>query len=96
MPADRQFVFRSHAIRRMFQRGITAADIRHVIDTGEVVENRPDDLPYPSRLVLGSVSGRPLHVVLADNAPEATTVVVTVYEPSPALWHQGFRKRRKP
>ena len=96
MPADRQLVFRSHAIRRMFQRGITAADIRHVIDTGEVVENRPDDLPYPSRLVLGSLSGRALHVVLADNEPEGTIIVVTVYEPSPALWHAGFRKRRKP
>jgi hypothetical protein len=46
--------------------------------------------------VLGFVSGRALHVVLAENTPEATTIVVTVYEPSPALWRPGFRKRRKP
>ena len=96
MPADRQIVFRSHAIRRMFQRGITVADIRHIIETGQVIESRSDDLPYHSRLVLGSVNGRARQVVLADNAPEATTIVVTVYEPSPTLWHQGFRKRRKP
>jgi len=48
----RQFVFRSHAVRRMFQRGISVADIRGVIDSGEVFEDRPHDLPYPSRLVL--------------------------------------------
>ena len=95
MSAIRQLVFRSHAIRRMFQRGVTVADIDHIIDTGEVIEDRPDDLPYPSRLVLGSISGRALHVVLADNAPDATTIVVTVYEPSPTLWRPGFKKRRK-
>jgi hypothetical protein len=96
MRADRQLFFRGHAIRRMFQRGITTADIHQIIDAGEVIESRLDDLPYPSRLVLGYVSGRALHVVLADNEPEGTTIVVTVYEPSPALWHRGFRKRRKP
>jgi len=96
MSAGRQLVFRSHAIRRMFQRGITTGDIHHIIDSGEIIERRPDDLPYPSRLVLGSISGRALHVVLAENEPEATTIIVTVYQPSPALWHPGFRKRRKP
>jgi YgiT-type zinc finger domain-containing protein len=44
----------------MFQREITTADIRHIIETGEVIENRPEDLPFPSRLALGFISGRAL------------------------------------
>ena len=78
----------------MFQRRITPDDVRRVVAHGEVIEDRPDDLLYPSRLLLGEAGGRKLHVVVAD-APEAT-VVVTVYEPDPALWMPGFRRRRKP
>ncbi|MBI2917323.1 MAG: DUF4258 domain-containing protein [Chloroflexi bacterium] len=42
MPADRQ-TFRGHAIRRMFKRGISVDDVRHVLATGEVIEDYPDD-----------------------------------------------------
>ena len=35
---------------------------------------------YPSRLVLGWIGNRPLHVVVADHVEE-TQWVVTVYEP---------------
>ena len=48
-----RLVFRVHAIQRMYQRTISAAEVRHVIATGETVEDYPDDTPYPSRLVLG-------------------------------------------
>ena len=35
-------------------------------------------------------------VVVADNADDDETIVVTVYEPDPALWRPGFRRRRRP
>ncbi len=89
-------VFRAHAIRRMFQRRVGVADIRAIVERGEVIEDRPDDLPHPSRLLLGAVHGRALHVVVAENAADATTIVVTVYEPDPTLWRPGFKRRRKP
>ena len=38
---------------------------------------------------------KPLHVVAAYNAQGDEQIVVTVYEPDPALWDDGF-KRRKP
>lgn len=60
-----------------------------------MIEDRPDDVPYPSRLLLGYADGRPLHVVVAEDAA-ATTIVVTVYEPEPSLWRPGFKRRRKP
>ena len=46
-------VFRIHAIQRMFERSVTRADVREVLATGEVIEQYPDDTPYPSRLILG-------------------------------------------
>ena len=62
-----RLVFRVHAIQRMYQRVISDAEVRHVIATGETVEDYPDDTPYPSRLVLGWNGRRPIHVVVADN-----------------------------
>jgi hypothetical protein len=37
----------------MYQRSISEPEVREVIATGELVEDYPDDTPYPSRLVLG-------------------------------------------
>jgi hypothetical protein len=89
-------VFRVHAIQRMFQRGVTEMDVREILATGETIETYLDDTPYPSRLVLGWCRGRPLHVVVADNAVAQETVVITVYEPDPDQWEGGFRRRRQP
>ena len=36
------------------------------------------------------------HVVVADNEDDGETIVVTVYEPDPALWQPGLRRRRRP
>ena len=87
-------VFRIHALRRMFERSISVADIRHVLGTGETIEDYPEDTPYPSRLVLGWCRRRPLHVVVADNAKGGETIVVTAYEPDPAQWQPDFKRRR--
>jgi len=53
-----QLTFRLHATQRMFQRGISVDDVRHVVEGGHVSEDYPDDQPYPSCL-LGLVSGAP-------------------------------------
>jgi hypothetical protein len=59
--------FRIHALKRMFQRRISSAAVLHVLETGDTVEQYPDDLPYPSRLVPGWRESQPIHVVVADN-----------------------------
>jgi len=65
------------------------------LETGEVIERYPDDRPYPSRLVLGWREDRPLHVVVAEQAEADTLIVITVYEPNPALWEDDFKRRRQ-
>ena len=89
-------VFRVHAIQRMFQRHFSEEDIRRTLESGEVVEEYLDDKPYPSRLVLGWIGQRPVHVVVAENKEARETIVITVYEPEPDKWEGDFTRRKKP
>ncbi|MCC7390286.1 MAG: DUF4258 domain-containing protein [Phycisphaerales bacterium] len=91
-----RIIFRVHAVQRMFRWGVSETDVRSVLESGETIEDRPDELPYPVRLILGRVEGRPLHVVAAFDEPGGTIIVITVYEPDPARWSDGFRRRKNP
>ena len=91
---DEHLVFRIHAIQRMYQRRVTEEDVRHVLSFGEVIEDYPDDEPYPSQLVLGWCGGRPLHVVMAYNRMSQEKIVISVYEPDSEKWHSDFRRRK--
>ncbi len=90
----KQIVFTGHAARRMFQRAIGRADVLEVLRSGEVVAEYPDDKPFPSRLLLGLVRGRALHVVVAVEADLRRCYIVTVYEPDADRWDAGLRRRR--
>ncbi len=91
---ENKIVFRVHAVRRMFQRNIGVAEVRRILETGEVIESYPEDTPYPSRLLMGWSGPRPLHVVVAENTAAAEIVVITVYQPDRATWDWDFRRRR--
>lgn len=93
MPFAR-LAFRVHALRRMAQRRISVAEVRQVLSTGDVIEDYPDDTPYPSNLMLGTVGARPLHVVAADSAAFQGTIMITVYQPDPQQWTPDFRRRK--
>ena len=92
--APRTLVYRIHAAKRMLQRGISSAHIEHVVEVGEVIETYPEDTPFASRLVLGAASGKPLHVVLADEPDTDRTYVITAYYPDPEQWDDDFRRRK--
>jgi hypothetical protein len=89
-----RLTFRVHAIHRMYQRRISEGEVRNVIETGETIEDYPDDFPYPSRLVLGWHGPLPIHVVVADNNSEQEYIVITVYEPDPSEWEADFKRRK--
>jgi hypothetical protein len=86
--------FRRHAFERMAARGITVADVQTVLREGERLEEYPDDTPFPSALLSGTVDGRRLHVVAAHDEVEDVTYVIATYEPDPAEWDPTFRRRR--
>jgi hypothetical protein len=86
---------RRHAFQRMAARGISVADVLTVLRVGELIEDYPDDTPFPSRLLLGTASGRPLHVVAAHDTAADVTYVVTTYQPDPSEWDAEFKRRRQ-
>ena len=94
MEYDR-LVFSAHAVRRMFERGIGTDEVKSVIAEGEAIAEYPDDSPYPSRLMLRLVEGRPIHVLVALDEDDRTCVVVTVYIPALDQWQPDFRTRRE-
>jgi hypothetical protein len=88
-------IYRIHAIQRMFERRVSEENVRQVLQSGEMIEDYSDEMPFPSRLMLGRRGERPLHVVMAENTKEDELVVITVYEPDPSQWKPGFRDRKK-
>lgn len=93
--AGRSLVFRVHALQRMFERQISVGDVRWVLESGETIAEYSDDRPLASRLVLGWVLGKPIHVVAADEEESEITVVITAYRPDADRWYSGFRWRRR-
>ena len=93
MKETTSIIFRTHAVQRMFQRNINESDVRSILIRGETIEHYDDDKPYPSRLILGWINERPIHVVAADNAADNEIVVITVYEPDKQKWSVDFKRR---
>lgn len=89
-----KLIFRVHAIQKMFERGISRDDVRLVVENGEVIREYPDDTPFPSRLILGWREKRPIHVVAA-NDDDDQTIIITAYEPDPAIWEPDFKKKKE-
>ena len=87
--------FKVHAILQMDERGFTVEDVRTALNNGEDIESRPDDQPYPARLVLGTCRLGFLHIAVRDNIDEDEIVVETAYQPDPALWESDLKRHRK-
>lgn len=87
--------FSRHARQRMFERRIQPADVLTAIREGKTIESRPEDKPYPCRLILGAAEGRALHVVYAEDRENRVGIVVTVYWPHEGRWESSFERRRR-
>ncbi|MEY2833224.1 MAG: hypothetical protein RLZZ574_2483, partial [Cyanobacteriota bacterium] len=55
-----RLIFSSHAIQQMFFRRISKNEVKQVITYGEIIEEKPDDSPFPSYLILDFVNVKPL------------------------------------
>jgi hypothetical protein len=61
---------------------------------GTIIEEYPDDTPYPGYLMYRTVRGRPIHVVGAYDKEEGVIIVVTAHEPDPDLWEDHYTRRK--
>lgn len=92
--SDRTLVFSSHAVRRMFARRISEAEVEIAIERGTMIESYLDDTPFPSYLVLCAIDGRPIHVVYSIDESTNTFYIITTYNPDSEIWQNNFRTRK--
>ena len=83
-----------HALKRMLERRISRASVKHILCTGEMIENYPDDKPFPSGLFHGVWNNRPLHAVIAYDFTEQKIFLITAYWPDKEHFEPDFKTRR--
>jgi hypothetical protein len=84
-----------HADEEAHADKLTLEEIYHSVLHGEIIEEYPTDVPYPSCLIFGkTASGIAVHSVWAYNINNGWAVLITVYHPDPRRW-VDWRQRRK-
>ena len=90
-----RYSWQQHALVRIAERNITQQVVLDVIAACDILEEYPDDTPFPSALFMGEDSeGRPLHVVASIEIEREWVFIITVYDPDLHHFQEGFRKRR--
>lgn len=83
-----------HAAKRLEQRGITTDDILSCIFSGNIIEQYPEDYPFPSCLILGmSIKKQFIHVVMGSDTERLW--IITAYYPSIEKWEKDLRTRKE-
>ena len=76
-----------HIFQRLLQRNISLSEVQEAILNGEIIEEYPDDYPYPSCLVLGRcINNRFLHIVCSLNSDDSELWLITAYVPDDKKW----------
>ena len=83
-----------HAAERFRQRGIRISDIRNVVNSGEIIEQYPDDFPFPSCLILGNDRhGNSIHICMSDEGTASR--IITAYYPDLNKWNDDLKTRKE-
>jgi hypothetical protein len=88
-------LIKDHAAMRMLYRNISQKELSELLVAGEVVEDYPNDFPFPSKLIFKLVNNRPLHAVVAMDTEKKVLIIVTVYEPDSEKFESDFITRKK-
>ena len=90
----RQILWTEHVVLRMRERNIKRVDVIACIQNGEIIEQYPDDMPFPSCLILGfSVNETALHVVCGLNSG-TNCCIITAYYPDTNNWEPDYKTRK--
>ena len=75
---------------------IQVEEVLQALHAGEIIEEYPEDQPYPSCLIVGrTLTGRALHIVGALVPEESRFFIITTYQPDQDRWEMDFRRRRR-
>ncbi len=83
-----------HGQLRLIERNISVEDVMNAIDNGDIIEQYPEDFPFPSCLILGlTIKGQYIHVVVSMN--ETKIYLITAYVPDPAKWESDLKTHKE-
>ena len=83
-----------HAAMRFRQRGLKVKDIRCAVNNGEIIEQYPEDFPFPSCLILGKAADEKIiHVVMSDEGKMSRIIIA--YYPDPDKWDSQLKVRKE-
>ena len=68
-----KIIYPPYVLKRMIERNITVADVRDVLENGELIEEHKTDSP-PRYLMLGWSGSRPIHVANTGHGKFVGTV----------------------
>jgi len=84
-----------HADEELANDEISDEDLFHSALHGEIIEDYPDDKPFPCCLVYGKdQKGRYIHSVWAHSSELDIAIVITGYIPDPNRWRDYKTRRR--
>jgi len=90
---DDTIVFTQHLTSRCDERGIVYESVKSCILNGEIIEQYPDDYPYPSCLMLHQLDNRKhLHVVVGLG--DSRLWIITTYYPDEREWERDYKTRK--
>ena len=91
---NRRVRITDHADAEAVADNLSFDDISRSVLNGEVIEDYPEDRPYPSCLIYGdSENEEPVHSVWAYVREVRFAVLITTYRPDPERW-TDWRVRR--
>ena len=91
---QRNIRWTTHCLEKMGERDISISDVMCCLTNGEMIEDYPDDYPYPSCLIFGiTIDGRVIHAVAGTDGE--TVYVITAYYPNTAKFEGDLRTRRR-
>ncbi|MFZ2951142.1 MAG: DUF4258 domain-containing protein [Desulfuromonadaceae bacterium] len=88
---ESRYMLSEHVIRFLMVGKISIADIERVLLTGNVLEERNNELRGTSYLVFGEADGKPFHLVCADFRT-GWLVVLFAYSPVMPVWASPIRR----
>ena len=87
-------IISKHALERIRERHISVTEIGQCLESGMIIEQYPDDWPFPSCLIYGKTSnGRILHIVVSEE-DEGGGRIITAYEPDIETFEADLQTRR--
>lgn len=83
-----------HCLERMQERDISIRDVESCLQTGEIIEEYPDDFPHPSCLIFGRTEeDKILHIVVGSD--NSALYFITAYFPNTTKFESDLKTRKE-